>query len=176
MSDIPNEPAYSKNVIEFITVAHNYCVTLESPGRYDDNDFLEIILKILPLLYLKASLLPALSEPDPAANERFLTLEQYENLFNSLRNILDDKDLTYTLDLNDVDLIPKKFSISESLSDIYQDMKDFVLLYQKHSRTAKQCAVYYARLNYLQHWGIKAINSLKALHNIVYGQYIDSDT
>lgn len=175
MTDVKNEPAYSKNVIEFITVAHNFCLTLESSEKYEKEEFLEIILKMLPLLYLKATLLPRIPEPDPDQNERFLTLEQYEKLFNKLRSIFEKEDVSYTLNLKNQDHEPLKVSVSEMLSDIYQDMKDFVWLYQKQSRASKQNAVYHVRLNFLQHWSIKALNSIKILHYIVFGDFLEEE-
>lgn len=175
MTDVKNEPAYSRNILEFITVAHNLCLTLESPQKYEREEFLEITLKILPLLYLKATLLPSIQEPDPEQNERFLTLEQYENIFNNLRDIFKKDDISFTLNLKSEDKSPLKVSVSELLSDIYQDLKDFVLLYQKQSRAAKQNAVYHVRVNFLQHWGILAINSIKILHYIIFGNYLKEE-
>ena len=53
-----NNLVYSKNVIELITVANEFCSFLEHSEDMETSDFLGRLQKMLPLLYLKASLLP----------------------------------------------------------------------------------------------------------------------
>ncbi len=132
------------------------CLTLEAPDKHEKQRFLDIVSKILPLLYLKGSLLPKIPEPDKEANERFLTLEEYEIQFNKLRDVFGKDDVHYMIDMHGDKDFPVKVSASELLSDIYQDMKDFVLLYQKNSRASKQNAAYNGRLNFLKNWGNKS--------------------
>jgi len=169
MANIQDEPAYSSNVLEFITVAHRFTLILESPNEHDRSVFLPIVLKILPLLYVKAALLPELPEPDNEANERFVTLEQYETVFNQLRGVFGNQDVNFILDGIDNEGAVIKSSISELLTDIYQDTRDFVLLYQRQSRLAKQNAVYHAKVNFEQYWGLKAVNCMKMIHIILFG-------
>ena len=49
---------YSKEVIEFVTVAKEFCGYLESAQEEERNDFLSKVQKFIPLIYLKGSLLP----------------------------------------------------------------------------------------------------------------------
>ena len=49
---------YSKNVIEFVTVANEYCNMVEGQRNEPLSVMLGKLQKILPLVYLKASLLP----------------------------------------------------------------------------------------------------------------------
>ena len=49
---------FDKNTVEFVTVAAEYCAFLEQARSRRPLDFVETALKLLPLLYLKASLLP----------------------------------------------------------------------------------------------------------------------
>jgi len=51
-----NNLVYSKNVIELITVANEFCSFLERSEDLETDDFLGRLQKLLPLLYLKASL------------------------------------------------------------------------------------------------------------------------
>ena len=43
---------FDKNVIEFVTVAAEFCVFLEQAGEMKRKKFVDTSLKILPLLYL----------------------------------------------------------------------------------------------------------------------------
>ena len=47
------EPAISRNVIEMITVANEYCLFLEGIEKYTKDDIISYFQKICPLLYLK---------------------------------------------------------------------------------------------------------------------------
>jgi hypothetical protein len=58
MEDSFSHVVYSKNVLEFVTVSNEFCNILENCGEYTKKDFIGIALKILPLLYLKAVVLP----------------------------------------------------------------------------------------------------------------------
>ena len=63
------------------------------------------------------------------------------------------------------DTNPIKTSISELLTDIYQDMNDFILLYQKESRAAKQNAAGECKVLFFSHWGVRIIDLLKVIHS-----------
>ena len=49
---------FDKNVIEFVTVAAEFCAFLERAESMKRSTFVDTTLKILPLLSLKASMLP----------------------------------------------------------------------------------------------------------------------
>ena len=51
-------PVYSRQIIEFVTVANEFCSFMESAGQFERLDFILKIQKLLPLLYLKGSLIP----------------------------------------------------------------------------------------------------------------------
>ena len=51
-----SEVVYSKNVIEFATVANEYCAFIEAVGQYQRKDFITRLQKLLPLLYLNPTL------------------------------------------------------------------------------------------------------------------------
>ena len=53
-----SQTIFDKNVIEFVTVAAEFCAFLERAERMKRSTFVDTSLKILPLLYLKASMLP----------------------------------------------------------------------------------------------------------------------
>jgi len=66
-------------------------------------------------------------------------------------------------------------SISEHLADVYQDLKDFVLLYQKTLMYAKQNAVYECRSLFISHWGMRIASILPALHSVAFRAEQDDD-
>ena len=58
-SDNNTNAVYGHNVLEFVTVGIEYCAFLEKSQGRPRQDFLSTLLKLLPLLYIKAQLLPA---------------------------------------------------------------------------------------------------------------------
>jgi hypothetical protein len=167
--NIQDDPVYSRKVLEMITVANEYCHFLEKSSEYPLTEFLGFLQKILPLLYLKASLLPDIQVTDEGATEHYVTEEEWEGLFNELRQKLAESDIYHHLDhdrTNNAE--PIKGSIAESITDIYQDLKDFLLLYQKPLKIYKECAVRDCKNLFETRYGYRILDSLTAVHNHIY--------
>ena len=54
---------YSKEVVEFVAVAKEFCDFVETAPQMSDKEFLPRLQKFIPLIYLKGALLP-MSEPE----------------------------------------------------------------------------------------------------------------
>ena len=168
MSDIPNHPVYSKNVLEMLTVANDYCLSMAKVEDYSKSDLMSYLQKICPLLYIKGALLPVIEVRNPEANERFVVEEEWESLFNGLRDKFSKDDEFWYIDNSEQeDKEPVKGSLSEHFTDLYQDLKDFILLYQKNSLDAKENAVSGIKRLFETHWGYKLVNAHKTLHYLV---------
>jgi len=169
MTDTTNtNPAVSANVIDMFTVANEFCLFTEKAEKYNIDEVMQYYLKICPLLYLKGAILPLVEPDEDFISERFVNEDQWENIYNSLLPVFADKDEFFTLSYETADNIPLQASISEHLADVYQDLKDFVLLYQKNHSYAKQNAVYECRMLFATHWGRRIAALLPALHSIVF--------
>lgn len=169
MSDSSENLTQSKGVLEMITVAHEFCLFMEKVESYTKEDTLSYFQKIIPLLYLKGSLLPAIEVSDDSYLERFVTVETWETIFNDVRNKLKPHDEYWVLEYND-DSEAIKSSIADNLTDVYQDLKDFVLLFSKNTQTARENATHECKLHFETHWGIRLINALKAIHLIIFNK------
>jgi hypothetical protein len=168
--EILKEPVYSPFVLEFVAVAQKYCLFIEEIDKYNASEIFDYMHKALPLLYVRGSVLPEVTPDDYEANEKYVTEEQWQNTFNALREKMGSND-EYWFNENDNplnDLI--KGSLADGLTDIYQDMKDFVLLYQKPLRDAKKVAVWEMRELFQAHWGFRIVNLLKVLHYNLYSE------
>ena len=123
---------FDKNVIEFVTVAAEFCAFLERSENMKRKTFVDTTLKILPLLYLKASMLPKCEVIGDEAPETYVTEEMYEVLRINLADIMAEKDDYLEVFLPDMAYSdqPIKKNISEDLADIYQDIRDFIFVFQ----------------------------------------------
>lgn len=168
--DEPRDIVYSKNVLEMITVSNELCLFVEEIEKYELVYCLSYLQKVLPLLYLKGSMLPDVEVSDETANERFVTEEQWENVFNEARKVFGKYDTFNFLkyDFQQGNQI-EKGSIGEFIADIYQDIKDFLLLYQKNTLAARENAVYECKNMLAHNWGAKLLLVHKAMHDVKYG-------
>jgi hypothetical protein len=161
------EPVFSRKVIEMLTVANEYCLYVEKAEEYKKEDILEYLQKLLPLIYLKVSLLPDVEVTDESAAEHFVTEEQWENVYTTLSTKLGNQDLFYIAP-RDLELQPIKASLAENLADIYQDMKDFVLLYQKPLKVAQENAVHDCKTLFETRTGFRLVAAMQAIHWVIY--------
>jgi len=164
------EPVYSRNVIEFVAVANEFCKYTEHASELKGDELLKILQRILPLLYLKASLLPALIPFFENGNEKFVTEADWLKIHDILREkfgTADDYMEVFDERINESEghVIS---SISENMTDIFQDMKDFLLLYQTGTSEVMNDAVWECRMNFENFWGQKLVNSMRAIHKFIY--------
>jgi hypothetical protein len=67
-------------------------------------------------------------------------------------------------------------SLAENMADIYQDLKDFILLYQTGTVEVMNDAICECRMNFENYWGQKLVNGLRAIHKFVYsGEAINEE-
>jgi hypothetical protein len=161
---------YERNTIEFITVALEYCSFVEEASQYTMPDFVDKATKILPLLYLKASLLPVVLSDDETELELSITEAGYESIRNGIAAILGARDSyleTFHPDIQYSDTPIADF-ISENLADIYQDTGNFCYIFRQGNEEAMNEALALCRFNFQEYWGQRLLNALRALHAIRY--------
>ena len=161
---------FDHNVIEFVTVAAEFCKFIEQGEGSKRNAFVDTTLKLLPLLYLKASMLPPCETLGDEAPETFVTEETYEIIRMNLAGVMGDRD-----DYLDVFVSDMKYSdqpitryISEDLADIYQDIKDFVFVFRLGLNETMNDSLAICQENFRLYWGQKLVNTLRALHEVKF--------
>jgi hypothetical protein len=158
-----------KPVLEMLTVANEYCYYFDRIENKEPLEIIEFVYRVAPLLYLKGTLVPETVVENPELNERYVTPEQWETLFYALREKFGYKDEFWIIDPQYVnENEPLKASLSENICDIYQDMKDFVLLYQKNTLAARQNAVHEIRRLFAVHWGYRITNMMPKIHYLMH--------
>ena len=65
--------------------------------------------------------------------------------------------------------------ISEDLADIYQDIKDFIFVFQLGLNETMNDALAICQENFALYWGQKLVNTLRALHDVKYAQADSED-
>jgi len=161
---------FDRNVVEFVTVAAEFCNFLEQTEGISPTAFIDTSLKILPLLYLKTSMLPDCKTIGDETPERFVTEETYEVLRMNIASLLAGKDDYLEVFVSDMKYSDQPITkyISEDLADIYQDIKDFIFVFQLGLNETMNDSLAICQENFRLYWGQKLVNTLRALHNVRY--------
>jgi hypothetical protein len=157
---------YSDAAIEFVTVAVQLCLYLEQAQEQEKSEFIEKMLCILPLLYLKARLLPKNSEEMDGYVERFVSEIEYEDMRTMVAAKLGSDDAYLEVFVEDMRYSDEPITafVSENIADIYQEIKDLACNYQTREESVMNDALVSCIDAFEQHWGQKLLNVLRALH------------
>ncbi|MBP5317868.1 MAG: DUF5063 domain-containing protein [Paludibacteraceae bacterium] len=158
---------YAKNTVEFVTVAVEYCLYLEHIREKNAEDLCTVMQKMLPLLYLKASLVEKPVAIELADAPVYVTEIEYEQMRLAVSELLGGQDDYLNGD--------EACSLSEDLTDIYQDLKDMAMNYKSGDRELTEAALGNCLDNFEDYWGRKLLLALRHLHELRYSDKADQD-
>lgn len=157
------EITQSRAVLEMLMVANEYCLFVEKAEDQTQEQIVSFFLRIAPLLYLRGNLLPEIEPDEDFIADRYVAEEQWEAIFKGLRDVFGSSDLYYVLnETNDT----VQASLADNLADIYQDMKDFVMVFQKNTHTARINAITQVRILFAERWSTLLLQALLACHKL----------
>ena len=161
---------FERNAVEFVTVAAEYCAFIERSEGQKRTEFVDTLLKILPLLYIKASMIPECEVMSEDGLESFVTEDDYEVIRLNLQELLADRDDYLDVFVEDMKYsdTPIHKSIAEDLSDIYQVVKDFVCQFRSGLNETMHDALAQCREHFINYWGQTLVNTMRALHEVKY--------
>ncbi len=161
---------YSKNVVEFVTVASEYCNSIEHVSKNTAETNLQILQKLLPLLYLKAAMLPETERVLDEDLEKYVSELDYNMLNQKWLQLLNEYDSFYEVFDPSIQFGQETVtaSISENLLDIYQDLKNFVISYSIGNEEVMNDALVECIEHFEEFWGQQLVNVLRAVHMLVY--------
>jgi len=159
--------AFDKNTVEFVTVAAEYCAYLEQLYDKEPEKVIDVLCKLLPLVYLKATMLPA-TEPEGLYMEEYVTEADYEEIRIQLAQKLGENDDYLEVFVEDMKYsdTPVRKCISEDLADIYQALRNFVQSYRSGLDEVMTEAVAVCADGFRTYWGQTLVNTLRAVHNV----------
>jgi hypothetical protein len=167
-SDSGKNIVYSQQVIEFVAVATEYCYLIESVSERKTSVLVDVSRKLLSLLYLKTSLLPEISPLLEEGLEKYVTELDYNHWLEKWSVKLGEYDLFYEVFDPEIQFGSETVtaSISEGLTDIYQDLKDCVSAYSLGDEEIMNDAVAECVNHFRDFWGQRLVNVLRALHQL----------
>jgi hypothetical protein len=165
-----NQVVYSKNVVEFVTVASEFCSSLEAVAKHTAEDNLQRLQKLLPLLYLKAAMLPKPERLLDEVLEKYISELDYNVLHQKWLQLLKEYDSFYEVFDPSIQFGQETVtaSVSENLLDIYQDLKNFLITYSIGNEEVMNDALTECVEHFEEFWGQQLVNVFRAVHMLVY--------
>lgn len=170
------ETVFSQYTIDFARVALEYCVVVETTKETDKSTFVNTMTKVLSLLYLKASILPEITEDYESELETRVDENFYAQVENNISELLGNDDVYLETFHPDIKLSdsPVAVKISEDLADIYQDLGNFIAVFKNGQKETMNDSLLLCIDNFKKYWGQRLVNALRALHFIQYKSDIES--
>ena len=166
---------YSNYTVDFARIALEYCVFVEKIKESDKKTFVDNMTKVLPLLYIKISIIPEIKEDYDSDMENKVTENMYLQVQENIAGLLGNDDLYLETFHPDIKLSdsPVAVKISEDLADIYQDLGNFIAIFKNGQKETMSDSLVACISNFKQFWGQRLVNALRALHFIKYKSEID---
>ena len=120
---------------------------------------------------MKGSLLPKLESVFDDENEKFVTEEEWDFIHDSVQKKLGfHDDYREVFDPLAHEQVEQSIaSISDNLADIYQDLKNFITLYNVGTEEIMNDALWECQLSFEELWGQRLLNALKVIHSVFFG-------
>lgn len=159
---------FTKGSIEFLTVAVEFCKFIENIPE-EKGDTIDKISKLLPLIYLKASMVEigvAIYDEEP---EKFVDENDYNIILESVSELFGEKNQYLTAIHPDIALSDEVIvaSISEDIADVYQSLKDFVSAAQMGNEEVMNDSLIVCINDFKSFWGTRLLSAALAVHQVL---------
>lgn len=167
--NLNNSIVFSPETIEFVTIANEFCKFLENLNDFSVSQFIENTYKIGSLLHFKALGLPKPDINEKLPSETFITEADWHYIDTAISQKLGQYEIFTEIREPANPDTPINISMSECLTDTYQDLKDFTKIYHIASEDVIINAMYNCKIGFEQYWGTRLLTVLKEFHNLLYG-------
>jgi hypothetical protein len=143
---------------------------MEKADKMPLHELLDGISESLMTIYQKTFTIPRFKTKYESETQKFLTEKKYNNIRLTIMSLLENKDeYTEILDPNHpTSQNIFQASLSEDLTDIYQDLYDFVQWHSIGTFESINDSLIECLNNFEKYWGVKLLNALRAIHIIRY--------
>jgi hypothetical protein len=157
-------------VVDFVNLCNAYCNLLDKADKLPLYEVLDKASDNLMAVYQKTFAITRFKTRYESEAQKFLSEKQYNKIRLSLMNLLEKRDeYMEVLDPNHVGKHTIfQASLSEDLTDIYQDFYDFVQWYSQGTFESVNDSLIECLSNFEKYWGVKLLNALRAIHVIRY--------
>ena len=157
---------------KFVKAADYFCCLLEDCSQKKTGELFSELQQLLPEIYMRAAQLP---KPKYCYDEEiasFVKEDDYARIHDSLQN-------KFQLFSGITGMSPGtrqdqqglvSFRIAESFADLYEELKNFLKLYEVGLPQSINDAVWFCTKHFENSFGLKILDSLKLLHEFIYNK------
>lgn len=168
------ETKLSPNVLSLIGLSNEYCMLLENVQDTDKTEFISEVLRLLPRIYITINDV-SVSESDCPEDEYlmmgdYLDEDYYESVRRRTEALIGEDDMfleTFEEDMKYSDT-PIAVSVSEYLTDIFQELYNFVAVVKDSEGMQTIPALIECKENFESYWSQKLCNVLRAINKLRY--------
>lgn len=173
MDNIDNH-LFRRDVLDFVSTATQFCIYLEQCNGEERGEFSRNMQQMLPVLYFRAISLTEVEEYFGYVQSN-VTEQDYEFVRSNIAAIMREND-DY-LDVYSPDYsfseTPIVATISESLTDCYQSLRNMVETFRQENEEAMQVTLFECLQDFSENWGLRLLGALTAIHQILSYGHVD---
>ena len=179
MNDLNSTPIYSKQVLEFVAVVTEWCNLVELTDNFKKKEFIDKLHKLSAFVYQKATILPD-TEQIYGDVEKFVTEIDW-TLINSKveAKLVSNNDFVEVPEIESYQTdTGAELNLAEIIADIYQSLKDFIMLYQVGNEDSMNDVLWEIKDEFGRYWGIRLNVLVQNLHKLLFSgqELIDEES
>jgi hypothetical protein len=163
---------YSEEVLEFVRLSKEYCTLLETELELSQEEFIRFSLYSLTGIYSTMLRIPQLESIFEEGSEKFVSEHDWSEVYRKIAACMEGNndflDIPAEAEFDRSELITRK--VSEDMSDIYQDLRDFLEIFRSAPEEVMNDALWECQNNFMSFWGAKSLRVSSALHKIYIGE------
>ncbi len=165
-----NTTSLNTNAIAFIALCNEYCHAVERARETEKEEFLDLMLHLLPRLYISATDLKVNDDSEEFYIESILEEDYYDSIRRTIENVMGPDDVFLEVFEEDMKYsdTPIGASLSEGLTDIFQSLYNFVETVKDAPVHVIEAALVAARDDFRSYWGQVLCNVLRPLNHLRY--------
>ena len=162
------ERIYRRDILDFVTVATEFCKQVEQCSGSERGEFTAVMQRLLPMVYLKAAFIDEIEE-GVGYVDAVVTESDYEFVRTQIAAIMRDADdyLDVFVEQFRYSDAPVVCTVSESLADVYQALRNMVEAFRNEIDEAMEVALFECMEEFRMHWGQQLLGALRAMHELV---------
>jgi len=159
---------YSSEMVSFVTASNGLCQLLEQPQVEEGKSFIRSSVQSLSDIYASFVKLGETAPLYESAMEPSVTEEDWAAVYQKILNVLGPyNDYLRPAEEDEFDRSEMvRHTISEDMADLYQELKDFTVIYSRGLEELMNDAAWELGERFTEHWGKKLLRSLLALHDL----------
>jgi len=159
---------YSREMVEFVQAANVCCDYLEQLQGTEGRTFITESVRLLSAVYATFIVTGDTEPVFDSSSEPTVSEQEWSGLYQRVAQILGPyNDILRIAEEGEFDRSELvSHTISEDLSDVYQELKDFTTVYSRGLEELMNDAAWELKERFAEHWGTKLLRALLALHRL----------